>query len=176
MRGWPLVLFILPCIFGTLAHPCFAQNNDTPAAANSASAPAPNAAANPAIPAPRKIWTNDDVPSSRPAPSAADKRATNSRTTPAQTVDMAAVQRIRTSLAKLQAQLEDVNKKLKAYKEFQQGEPVSTADRELNKGINRVPVEQQMIQLQDKKKQLEAQIGDLYDEARKKGIDPGLLR
>ena len=53
---------------------------------------------------------------------------------------------------------------------------MSTANREINKGVNRVPVDQQIVQLQEKKKQLEEQISDLYDEARKKGIDPGMLR
>ena len=60
--------------------------------------------------------------------------------------------------------------------EFQSGEPVSTDARELDKGINRTPVDQQLAQLEDKKKQLETQISDLNDEARKKGIDPGQLR
>ena len=123
---------------------------------------------------PKKVWTNDDVPSAKPG--ATDKRGATSRATPSQTVDSATVQRIRKSLEKLEGQLDDVKKKLKSYREFQEGEPVSTADREINKGVNRVPVDQQIVQLQEKKKQLEAQISDLYDEARKKGLDPGMLR
>ncbi|MGB9516145.1 MAG: hypothetical protein WBQ61_02925 [Candidatus Acidiferrum sp.] len=46
----------------------------------------------------------------------------------------------------------------------------------MSKGYSRTPVDQQISQLQEKKKQLEAQIGDLLDEARKKHIDPGQLR
>jgi hypothetical protein len=69
-----------------------------------------------------------------------------------------------------------VNSKLKSYKQFEDGEPVSKGERDTSKGYSRTPVDQQMGQLLDKKKQLETQIGDLLDEARKKGIDPGQLR
>jgi len=91
-------------------------------------------------------------------------------------VDGATVDRIRKGLEKLQSQIDDIDKKLKTYKDFQEGEPVSTGARDLTKGINRTPVEQQVGQLQEKKKELQAQMNDLLDEARKKGIDPGLLR
>jgi len=65
---------------------------------------------------------------------------------------------------------------LKSYKQFEDGEPVSKGERDTSKGYSRTPVDQQMSQLLDKKKQLATQIGDLLDEARKKGIDPGQLR
>jgi uncharacterized protein (UPF0335 family) len=39
-----------------------------------------------------------------------------------------------------------------------------------------VPVEDQVKQLEAKKKKLEAQIEDVESEARKNGIDPGKLR
>ncbi|MGB7728851.1 MAG: hypothetical protein WBL50_12530, partial [Candidatus Acidiferrum sp.] len=83
---------------------------------------------------------------------------------------------IKKSLDKLQTQLGDVNNKLKSYKQFQDGEPVSTGERDISKGYSRTPVDQQMNQLLNKKKELESQIADLLDEARKKGIDPGQLR
>ena len=162
------------CLLGLISVPCVAQSQ------NDAAAPSSSPAATPASPSsstpapPKKVWTNDDIPSTKG--NAADKKNANFRIIPAQNVDPATVDRIRKSLEKLQAQLDDVNKKLKSYKEFQSGEPVSTDARELNKGISRTPVDQQLAQLEDKKKQLETQIGDLNDEARKKGIDPGQLR
>ena len=175
MLGRALVaLFALTVLLA--ARPGLAQTD--PAAARN-STPAATSSAIPAAsptPAARKVWTNDDVPSAKTGNSVVDKRGAAPRATPSQTVDMATVQRIRKSLEKLEGQLEDVNKKLKTYKEFQEGEPVSTAEREINKGVNRVPVDQQIMQLQEKKKQLEGQISDLYDEARKKGLDPGMLR
>jgi len=39
-----------------------------------------------------------------------------------------------------------------------------------------VPVEEQVKQLQEKKKKLEAKIEDVEVEARKNGVDPGELR
>ncbi|MGB7495998.1 MAG: hypothetical protein WBR14_22885 [Candidatus Acidiferrum sp.] len=65
---------------------------------------------------------------------------------------------------------------MKSYAEFLHGDPVSSGARDMSKGYSRTPVDQQISQLQEKKKQLEAQIGDLLDEARKKHIDPGQLR
>jgi len=156
---------------GLLALPCVAQSQSQPAPdSNSASPAATNSGSTGS--SPKKVWTNEDIPSAKLP---ADKRSQNS-TTPQQKADAAAVERIRKDLLKLQSQLDDVNKKLKSYNEFTKGEAVSSGSREMDKGVNRMPVDQQIGQLQEKKKQLEGQIGDLYDEARKKGIDPGQLR
>lgn len=166
-------LFTPLFLLGLLAIPCCAQSESAPSAPSSPSTTTP-ASGNPASSATKKTWTNDDLPAAKG--SAGDKRNQNARSSASPTVDAATVERIRKNLEKLQAQLDDVNKKLKGYKEFQQGEPVSTGARDMSKGVNRTPVDQQMAQLEDKKKQLEDQIGDLYDEARKRGIDPGQLR
>ena len=79
-------------------------------------------------------------------------------------------------MQKLQSQLADANLKLESYKKFLQGENVSYSGRDTGKGYSRTPVEQQMATLQEKKKQLELQIDALYEEARKKEIEPGQLR
>ena len=157
-----------------LAVPCVAQSQNQPAPDSNSAAPSAPATGNSgsASSAPKKVWTNEDMPSAKPS---ADKRNQNS-TAPKQTADAATVQRIRQNLQKLQSQLDDVNKKLKSYNDFMKGEAVSTGSREMDKGVNRVPVDQQMAQLEEKKKQLEGQISDLYDDARKKGIDQGQLR
>ena len=160
----------VPLLFAALAVPGVAQAQSQPAPDSNASAPA--ASSTPA-PAPKKVWTNEDIPSVRSAP---DKRTQGSGTAPKQTADAATVDRIRKNLQKLQSQLDDVNKKLQSYTDFMKGEAVSTDARQMDKGVNRMPVDQQIAQLQEKKKQLDGQISDLYDEARKKGIDPGQLR
>jgi hypothetical protein len=46
----------------------------------------------------------------------------------------------------------------------------------LNKSYNQTPVDQQITALQEKKKQTQAKIDALLDEARKKGVEPGQLR
>jgi len=163
-------------VFGLLVVPSLAQSQDNPPAQNPAPAgslPAPDPTSAPQ----KKVWTNDDLPGGKRNGSAAtDKRDQNAHATSSQPADAATAARIKQDLEKLQVQLDEVNKKLKSYKEFQDGEAVSSGARDLSKGYSRTPIDQQVAQLLDKKKKLEAQIGDLNDEARKKGIDPGLLR
>jgi hypothetical protein len=161
---------------GTLAAPCLAQTPDPTPAQTSTSAAAPPSSTSASTP-PKKVWTNDDIPGSKGGVSViGDKRNPNSHLGSAQPADAATASSIKKSLEKLQSQLDGVNMKLKSYKDFQDGEAVSKGERDLSKSYSRVPVDQQMVQLLDKKKQLEGQIGDLLDEARKKGVDPGQLR
>lgn len=153
---------------------CAQDNPPAPAASSNASTSSPSQpAANP----PKKVITNDDLSGSKSGISVVgDKRNLNYHQSPDKAADPATVDRIKKNLQKLQGQLEDVNAKLKTYKQFQDGDAVSKGDRDMSKAYSRTPVDQQMTQLLDKKAQLETQIGDLFDEARKKGIDPGQLR
>jgi hypothetical protein len=140
-------------------------------------APAPTASTT-TVPTPtKKIWTNENLASAKGDVSVVgDKRNQSYHMGSGQPADPATVARIKKDLEKLQTQLDDVNSKLKSYKEFQEGEPVSKGERDLSKGYSRIPVDQQMEKLLKKKKELQTQTGDLVDEARKKGIDPGQLR
>jgi hypothetical protein len=161
---------------GMLVAPCLAQTHDPPPTQTStpaATAPPSTADSTPA----KKVWTNDNIPGNKDGVSViGDKHNQNSRLNSGQPADAATATSMKKSLDKLQSQLDDVNKKLKSYKDFQDGEAVSKGERDMSKSYSRVPVDQQMVQLQDKKKQLEGQISDLLDEARKKGLDPGQLR
>src|SRR5271170_498716 len=165
-------LLSLISLFSILTVPVLAQTQDHPPAQSSA------AASSDATPAStKKVWTNDDVAGAKGGVSVVgDKRNLNYHATPPHPADPATVERIKKSLQKLQTQLDDVNTKLKSYKQFQDGDAVSKGERDMSKPYSRTPVDQQMAQLLDKKKQFEGQIGDLLDEARKKGIDPGQLR
>ena len=125
----------------------------------------------------KKVWTNEDLATKKSGVSVVgDKRNQNYRFGSGQTADPATVQRLKKNLEKLQSQLDDVNSKLKTYKEFLEGAPVSKGERDISKGYSRTPVDQQITQLTDKKKQLEEQIDDQLAQARKLGIDPGQLR
>jgi hypothetical protein len=165
-------------LFAVVASSALAQSQDHAPAQGSAPPPdAARAGSSTNPPAPKKVWTNEDMANVKGGVSVVgDKRNQNYHLTPAQTADPATVDRIKKNLQKLQGQLDDVNAKLASYKQFEDGEPVSTGERDTSKGYSRTPVNQQMIQLQNKKKDLTTQIGDLWDEARKKGIDPGQLR
>ena len=159
-----------------LAVPCQPQAQDPPPAQNPAPAATPSSPT--ATPAPaKKVWTNENVNGAKgPVSVVGGKGSPKYHMDPNQLADSATVARIRKDLDTLQTQLDDVNKKLKTYKEFLEGEAVSKGERDMSKAYSRVPVDQQMTQLLDKKKKLEGQIGDLLDEARKKGVDPGQLR
>lgn len=173
-------LFFSLLILGIVALPTRGQTADkqpatdaTPATPASSSTTTPAAAPT----TPKKVWTNETMADTKgPVSVVGDKRNQNYHMGPSQPVDAATVARIKKDLEKLQTQLDDVKNKLKSYKEFQDGEAVSKGERDITKGYSRTPVDQQMVQLLDKKKQLEGQIGDLIDDARKKGIDPGQLR
>jgi hypothetical protein len=103
-----------------------------------------------------------------------DKR--NQQYTMTKQADLATIAKYKSNLEKLEGQLDDVNKQLKAYAEFSEGKPVSEGGQDMGHGYSRVPVNQQTTKLLDKKKQLTDQIDQLYEEARKKGIESGQLK
>ncbi|HEY4977549.1 MAG TPA: hypothetical protein VII25_00150 [Candidatus Acidoferrum sp.] len=105
-----------------------------------------------------------------------DNRNQKYTLTPAKPADPATVSRIRESLKKLQTQLDGVNQQLVSMKDFEEGETISKSSNEIPQGFTRVPVNQQIPVLQEKKKKLQLQMDELVDEARKKGIEPGQLR
>jgi hypothetical protein len=128
-------------------------------------------------PSANKVWTNDNISQVSGSISVVgDKRNQKTDITAAKSADPGTVSRIRQDLQKLQLQLDDLNRKLISFKDFQQGETVAGGDDENSKGYTRTPVNQQISALEQKKKKLEAQIDALVDEARKKGILPGQLR
>ena len=99
------------------------------------------------------------------------------KTSTASKADPQYIANTRKELAKLQSQLEDTDKQLADLKSFSEGKaPATSSGYQLNKGYNRVPVDQQITGLEDKRKQLEDKIDTLLDEARKKGVLPGDLR
>ena len=70
-----------------------------------------------------------------------------------------------------------MDKQITDLKNFHAGEPSTTASGiQLDKRYQREPIEVQIRALQNKKKDLQSKIDALYDEARKKGVEPGELR
>ncbi len=155
-------------------------------AQSSASPPNPDVTRAPAPPAadpqgtsqaPRKVWTNENLAGAGGTVSVVGNKGNQKYGLhPDKPADPATVSRIRENLTKLQTQLEAVDQQLAAFKEFEQGETVKKASTEIPNGYVRVPVNQQIPVLKEKKKKLQGQIDDLLDEARKKGIEPGQLR
>ena len=62
-------------------------------------------------------------------------------------------------------------------KGFSEGESTNNASGvKLDKSLQREPIEVQMRALHDQRKDLQAKMDALLDEARKKGVEPGELR
>jgi hypothetical protein len=172
-------------LFLATAGPCLAQSAN-PASPPDSSQPQataktadPTVTSTPPVPAApaKRVWTNDNLADASGSISVVgDKRNPKYAVTPARTGDPATAARIRQNLEKLQRQLDDVNKQLLGFKQFLEGETVSESGRDMSKGYSRTPVDQQIVKLQAKKKDLQEQIAALIDEARKKGIEPGQLR
>jgi hypothetical protein len=173
-------LSFAPVVLLFVALPAAAQSDPTPApksqdpAVSAAPSPAPAADTN-AAPA-KKVWTNENLHEARGSVSVVgDKRNAKYSATPNKPGNPGNAPQVRQDLQKLQAQLDDVNKKLALYKAFQDGEPVSTNERDFDKSVSRTPVDQQIVKLKEKAVKLKRQIDELVDEARKKGIPPNQL-
>jgi hypothetical protein len=164
---------------------CFAQS-PTPSTSQSpipapATAPAQPQDATAAAPADakktKKVWTNDDVNGLSGPVSVVGNSKNSGKASSGAKADPQYIANTRKELAKLQSQLDDTDKQLSDLRDFSEGKaPATSSGYQINKGYNRVPVDQQITGLQDKKKQLEDKIGALLDEARKKGVEPGDLR
>jgi len=173
MVRWLLGLILL---LATWALPSAAQTNDANSSGQTPSnAATPESPSKPAPSAPKKVWTNDNLSDASRKISVVGTKS-DQKYPLTKTPDPATVERIRKELKKLQGQVEDIKRQLASYKEFKDGEAVSASGYQVDKGYGRIPVEQQMIMLEKKKKDLETQIDEQLDEARKKGIEPGQLR
>jgi len=126
---------------------------------------------------PKKIVTNEDLHKSAGELSVVGGAKQKPKKATSQTPDAQYVASVRKQLDTLQKQIVDVDKQLVDLKNFSEGDPSNNAvGIKLNKNYNREPIEVQMRELQDKKKDLQTKMDALLDEARKKGVTPGDLR
>lgn len=164
------------CVLQTRAQ----QPTDTSLPSSSQNSSIPTAAkesANAADRKTKKIWSEDDLhklgggvsvvgeakPDARPRPS------TNPGT------KNSATAHYKEQIDKLQAQLDDTNKKLAELQNFNGDKSTSTAV-QMNRRFTTTSVPDQIAQLETKKKQIAAQMQDIFDQARRSGIEPGALR
>ena len=153
-------------MFLSCVVPAFCAAQNTPDQASPA--PAQPASAATTTEKTKKVWTNEDIKSSGRV-SVISARMTKPP-------DPALVAKYKASLQKLQAQLDDLNKQLQAYKDFKDGKGVSESGQDFSHSFSRAPVNQQIAKLQAKKKQLEGDMDALFEESRKKGIESGMLK
>jgi hypothetical protein len=164
---------------------CFAESPAASCSQSASPAPATSPAqppnANALAPADakktKKVWTNDDVNALNGPVSVVGNSKNLGKGGPDSKADEQYIANTRKELRKLQSQLDDTNKQLRDLQDFSEGKaPATSSGYPINKGYNRVPVDQQITSLEDKTKQLRDKIDALFDEARKKGVDPGDLR
>jgi hypothetical protein len=132
---------------------------------------------------PKKVWTNDEIGSvnggvsvvgdGKPGdPSrSATEGSGDSRDARAETV-----RNYRDQIRQLRDQMAAADRRIEQLKSFKGENTSPSGGFNINQGYNMVPVEEQVKQLQEKKKKLEAKIEDVEVEARKNGVDPGELR
>lgn len=172
----PLALWLFAAVPATAqSDPASATKNQDPTV-STAPTPGPATVVDTNAAPAKRVWTNENLNEAHGTVSVVgDKRSQKSLGTPSKPGVPANAANVRPDLLKLKAQLDDVNKQLALYKAFEDGEPVSTNVRDFDKGISRVPVDQQMVKLKEKAAKLKKQIDDLVDEALKKGTPPNQL-
>jgi hypothetical protein len=166
-----VILLILVAACSTAAQTTDAGSQQPPS-------PAP-ASQQPAQPQkPKKVWTNENLSDANGAVSVVGGDAKSKpKSAFSKPADAQYVASARKQLEKLQSQIADADKQIADLTNFSKGEPSTGAGGiKLNKGYNRDPIEVQIRTLQEKKKDLQAQIDALLDEARKNGVEPGQLR
>jgi hypothetical protein len=184
IRSYPIWSALTFC--GMLScSPCFAQSpapsNSPPASPAPATSPSqPSDPSSPTAADPKKtkkVWTNDEVSGLTGPISVVGNSKNPGKLGTGAKADPQYIANTKKELAKLRSQLDDADKQLTDLKDFSEGKPPATSGGyQINKGYNREPVDQQIVGLQEKKKQLQDKIDALLDEARKKGVQPGDLR
>lgn len=162
-------------LFFLAAFSSAAQSPDTspPARPAEAQGSAPPADAR----KPKKVWTNENLPAAPGAVSVVGDPKSKAKPASSKPASDAYVASVRKQLEKLQQAIAVVDKQLVDLKNFNAGEPSTSASgTKLNKDHDREPIEVQIRALEEKSKDLESQLAALLDEARKKGIEPGQLR
>jgi chromosome segregation ATPase len=137
---------------------------------------------------PKKVWTNDEIStvsggisvvgdSSASSGSAqAPKKSSESDSDGGGTAKEKQVAAYRDQIQKLRAQIDAADKKINDLRNFKADNTSPTGGINMNKGYNMTPLEDQVKQLEEQKKQIQAKIEALEDEARKNGIEAGELR
>jgi chaperonin cofactor prefoldin len=169
----------LSCAIIVIFLAAFSADAQSPDTASPPPSPAPaQGSAPPAdAPKPKKVWTNENLSGANGAVSVVGDPKSNAKTSSPKQVNAQYVATVRKQLEKLQQQLADLDKQIEDLKNFSAGEPSTSASGlKLNKSYEREPIEVQIRALQKQKKDLKSQADALFDEARKKGVDPGQLR
>ena len=178
-----LLLLLLGSILPAL---CRAQSEQaTPPPASQPTTPA----ANSQTPSPagktektKKVWTNEEVGDLQgPVSVVGTKHSSDGSTTQASQNGATAsrqgkIQRYRIAIAELRKKIDAADQRIARYKNFKADDSSPNGGINPNKGYSMVPLDEQVKQLEAKKKQMLASIEELENQAKKEGIEPGELR
>ena len=169
------------------ALPARAQSPD--AASKPADSPAKAPASATPEKKPKKVWTNDEIGSVKGTVSVVGENNSSSSsssspdshlafTTNGSSADARQKQiaDYRDRIKDYQNQIDAIDKRISQLKDFKAENSTPTGGINPTQGYNMVPVEDQVKQLDDEKKRLQAKLDDTESEARKNGIEPGDLR
>jgi len=127
----------------------------------------------------KKVWTNDDMGGASGSATSQVGDSKNSaldKSAAAKPPSPQVVAAFRKQLAIFQAQLSNVEKQIADLKSFTKGEAPGANGLQLHKSYSTEPVEDQLRQLEEKRRLLAAKMDAVFDAARKQGIEPGQLR
>ena len=130
---------------------------------------------------PKKVWTNEEISTvggtiSVVGDSSSSSAANSSARSASNSSPNNQVESYRDQLRQLRAQLDATDKKINDLRNFKADNSSPAGGIDPRHGYSMTPVEDQIKQLEAKKKQIQDKIEALEDEARKKGIEPGQLR
>ena len=136
---------------------------------------------------PKKVWTNDEISNvgGNGAISVVGKTGGGDSNPPSDNFQKTAPGSVardkqaatyRDRLHQLNNELEATDKKISQLRNFKADNTSASGGIDMNHGYSMTPVEDQVKQLEEKKKQIQAQIDAVEDQARKNGFEPGQLR
>ena len=172
-------LLSLLFVLDMLTASCVAQTQDPPQVQNSTPAATPTSTGTSAAP-PKKVWTNDNLSGTKGTVSVVGKPDLSSgnkgSSTPSGALRQSQLKTYRRQILELQAKIDAIDKRVAQLKNFK-GENTGPSDGlDLHGRYSMVPIEEQLKELEGRKKELQSKIGDVDNEARKAGIEPGELR
>jgi len=183
----------VPLLFGVFLAPALTFTVASQAANSSggqspadASKPAPG----PAVQAgkkPKKVWTNDEISTvggkgsisvvgNTDPDSKSSSNGNSTKTAPAERGRERQIANYRDRLHQLRNELEITEKKISDLRNFKADNTSAAGGINMNRRYSMTPLEDQVKQLEERKKQLQSQIDAIEDQARKSGVEPGDLR
>jgi hypothetical protein len=165
-----------------------AQSQSSPPTANAA-APKDQSSDKDQKKKPKKVWTNEEMPTLQgkisvvgdpeQANASSESRKWNNDSDPGNANNLErekAIANYREQLRQLRERQDGIDKKITDFRNFKADNASPSGGINVRNRYTMTPAEDQIRQLEDQKKQIQAKIDAIEDEARKNGIEPGELR